>query len=416
MESIIPRTIFIISESNRSTEYGIGTYMKVLEESLNDTPRDIYLLNLFSKANEIEFWNDENLKIINIPKPINERKSSLNEFNKRYYKVIFLFLKLFIKDDHLLIFHFNFFHNIDLIINVKEGFAKSKIIFTVHYFAWSFDLTGNISRFRKTINKQKSESFDDTEKLLLETFHRDREVFNISDHIICISKFSYDLLVNEYKIQSKKISLIYNGIKDINRICLRNDPTINLAYHMDDKVILFVGRIDDSKGISFLFEAYRKIADINSNIKLVVVGDGDIDKYSKYLTGLENNIVFTGKLKKSELCKLYSIANIGVITSFMEHCSYVAIEMMMFGIPVVSTDAAGLNEMFENNKNGLKVKIKQSSDHREIDTNELSFNMYKLLTNSNFANEISKNARNYYLKHYTDVRFKYDLLNLYNTI
>ena len=67
------------------------------------------------------------------------------------------------------------------------------------------------------------------------------------------------------------------------------------------------------------------------------VGDGFYSYYLNSCNPTWNKITFTGKLNKEDLYKLYQIADIGVLPSFHEQCSYVAIEMMMYGIPLVAS-------------------------------------------------------------------------------
>ena len=63
--------------------------------------------------------------------------------------------------------------------------------------------------------------------------------------------------------------------------------------------------------------------------------------------GIWGKVIFTGKLRKDQLYRFYQIADIGVLPSCQEQCSYVGIEMLMHGIPLVGTDAMGISEMIE---------------------------------------------------------------------
>lgn len=63
-----------------------------------------------------------------------------------------------------------------------------------------------------------------------------------------------------------------------------------------------------------------------------------------------------GSLDKNTLYSFYQIANIGIVPSHIEQCSYTCIEMMQSGLPLVVSDVDELREMVDE-KCGLKVKV-----------------------------------------------------------
>ena len=62
-------------------------------------------------------------------------------------------------------------------------------------------------------------------------------------------------------------------------------------------------------------------------------------------------------MDKNLLFEFYQIADVGVMPSFHEQCSYVAIEMMMMGVPLITSDSTGLKEMQANKEFMLKTYI-----------------------------------------------------------
>lgn len=112
-----------------------------------------------------------------------------------------------------------------------------------------------------------------------------------------------------------------------------------------EKLILFVGRLDDIKGLDLLIQAFRKILIDGNTVRLIIIGDGNFEYYINQGSDISAKITYVGKISKERLYSYYQVADIGVIPSFHEQCSYVAIEMMMFGLPIIGTDSTGLNEM-----------------------------------------------------------------------
>jgi len=68
-------------------------------------------------------------------------------------------------------------------------------------------------------------------------------------------------------------------------------------------------------------------------------------------------VTYTGLNEKKEIRRWYQIADIGIIPSFSEQCSYVGIEMMMHGLPVVASDGFGVRNMFQDGVNAKVAKI-----------------------------------------------------------
>src|SRR3989344_7178868 len=80
------------------------------------------------------------------------------------------------------------------------------------------------------------------------------------------------------------------------------------------KVILFVGRLDNYKGVKYLIDAIKNI----ENIKLLLVGDGlereNLEKQVKELN-LADKVIFVGKKNQDELPYYYNLADIFILPS-----------------------------------------------------------------------------------------------------
>ena len=99
--------------------------------------------------------------------------------------------------------------------------------------------------------------------------------------------------------------------------------------------ILFVGRINDDKGLKFIIDAFAQIADKHPDTNLVIVGDGDFQPFMAQGRKILGRIAFLGKMQRDEIENVYQSAYIGIMPSFHEQCSYTVIEMMRHGIPVI---------------------------------------------------------------------------------
>jgi glycosyltransferase involved in cell wall biosynthesis len=117
-----------------------------------------------------------------------------------------------------------------------------------------------------------------------------------------------------------------------------------------------------------------------------------------------SKIRLTGKINKQKVIQFYHIADIGIIPSVFEQCSYVALEMMQYGLPVAVANAPGLNELYINYKNALIAPLTCNKSvilELQVIEEELERLIEKLLTNKNLRRIISLNARKYWETSYT---------------
>lgn len=83
--------------------------------------------------------------------------------------------------------------------------------------------------------------------------------------------------------------------------------------------------------------------------RLILIGDGEINDSIKKIQHVFTRITFIGRLDRKSLYEWYQIAEIAVFPSFYEECSYVGIEMLMHGIPIVASDGYNVKNMFTEN-------------------------------------------------------------------
>lgn len=127
------------------------------------------------------------------------------------------------------------------------------------------------------------------------------------------------------------------------------------------KVVLFVGRLVEIKGVSYLIEAMKNIDDAI----LVIVGDGPLKpKLMKQAEELEDRILFLGSKCHKELKAIYASADIFVMPSIVdsngatEGFGLVMLEAMASGLPVIAFNTGGIAEIIQNEQNGLLVEEK----------------------------------------------------------
>jgi glycosyltransferase involved in cell wall biosynthesis len=116
------------------------------------------------------------------------------------------------------------------------------------------------------------------------------------------------------------------------------------------KVIGFVGRLAQEKGVSLLLEAFAQIADRFPEWSLCVVGSGrerDALVALTHALHIHEKVVFTGSVDHYRAVQLIQSFDVFVLPSldtptWKEQFGHVIIEAMMAGVPVVGSDAGAI--------------------------------------------------------------------------
>ena len=410
--------LYIFDESSRATVYGIGTYIKELTAALKASEVHVCVVHLHSAINEKDedvSVETDNIRHIHFPSAINWSTSiDLNKQRILYYKNVTYLLRLQIKGTEKLVFHLNSYQNGNLAIELKKTF-NCKIITTIHYLDWSFFLSGNITHFRNIINTQATDQENKIEKMVSESYQKEKKYYEETDCIICLSERTRQILQDDYKINPTKTTVIYNGLNDINLLVKKHD--LRQKYNIPDiPIFLFAGRLDEIKGLKYLFKAYKIVLNAIPQCHLIIAGNGAFDSYMKDCEDIWMHVTWTGLINKEKLYDLYSIADIGVMPSFHEQCSYVAIEMMMHGVPLIASTSTGLKEMVEDGVTGLHIPVVEYPDKAEIDTGLLAEEMLYLLRHPEERKRMGENARKRYEQIYSLPIMRRNMLDFYTSL
>lgn len=406
--------LYIFDENVRASVYGIGTYLKELATSLQNSIVQITVIHLnnglffkMEKIDGVTHWY--------IPGAIEETSHlDFDSRAKQYYRNIKYLMQLHITEKQKLVFHLNFSQNKALAEMLRESF-ECKLIFTIHYLDWCFSLSGNLTYFRNILECQKEDLKTKLKKLVIDPYHKEKELFEKVDNIICLSEKTRQVLLDDYTINPDKTTVIYNGLTD--KYPKVKEQELRKKYQIPAiPVFLFAGRLDSIKGVNYLLQAFKTILDKQEKCHLIIAGSGSFDLYMKECEDIWMNVTWTGLIDRAKLYDLYSIADVGLMPSLHEQCSYVAIEMMMHGVPLIASTSTGLSEMVEDGVTGLHIPVIEHPDRVEIDTPFLAEKMLYLLKHPKERRRMGVNARKRYEKLYTAEVMRENMLNFYTTL
>jgi len=212
-----------------------------------------------------------------------------------------------------------------------------------------------------------------------------KRLYKKADLIFSNSLGTKDSLNQNFSLSLDKIKVIYNPIdlEKIREFC-QNDLEPEYQEIFKNPVIINIGRLTKQKGQKYLIRAFKLVIDQIQGAKLLILGEGELEKDLKSLVkklDLENDVLFLGWQKNP--FKFLAKAKVFVLSSLWEGLPNTLIEALACGVPVISTDCpSGPAEIIENSKSGLLVPVK--------DEKALSQAIIKILEYPITANYFSK--------------------------
>ncbi len=219
-------------------------------------------------------------------------------------------------------------------------------------------------------------------------------------HLICVSEFDKQSLLQNKITKSKKIIVIHNGI-DLNNLKFFSAKEakekliklISYKLQIDPRQLTsqthqLIGTIANfypTKGLTYLIEAAKEVHATLPELKFIIIGDGlERRKLTELIQSYKlNATVFLAGIipQASQYLKAFDIF---VLPSVKEGLSYTLIEAQTAGLPTIATNVGGSSEIVQHNKTGLLVPAKNFD--------ALAENIINLTNNQALQKKLSANA------------------------
>ena len=205
-----------------------------------------------------------------------------------------------------------------------------------------------------------------------------------------------DNLIRYYGVCGEKIGVVPCGVNmDLFNPQDKQATRKQLGFDPDDSILLYVGRFEPLKGIEGLLEAISHLKRYRRLRLVLVGGDGSEAPESRRLKrkvanlGIEDKVLFAGRVDQRELPPYYSSADALVISSHYESFGLVGLEALACGRPVVSTPVGAMETLIDQSQTGYVV-----SDTR---SRSLATGIQSIIANPNLtrADEIRKSVLKY---------------------
>lgn len=303
MKILYDHKIFYLQKYGGISNYFINLCKKI------KLSHDVKIIAPIYTNNYLENFDKKNkFTIIKLQKHYKYTRSLSNKVNN----IIFNNYCNLAKPD---LVHLTYF---DKEINFKKKF---KVIVTV------YDLIHEI--YEKKYNFKYSKDFK-------------YNYLKIADQIICISENTKKDLIEQYKIDEKKITVVYLGVNK-----QKNFKKIN-NFNLDKPYLLFVGDRNNYKNFDNFILSFSKSEKLKKDFDIIFFGGGSISlREEKMIYDLKidfDSIKFIDG-DELELNYIYKNAKAYICPSLYEGFGLTILEAMNMNCPVISSNTSSLKEV-----------------------------------------------------------------------
>lgn len=196
-----------------------------------------------------------------------------------------------------------------------------------------------------------------------------------ADRIIAATPAEQNQMLWLYRARRRAIEIIPPGVDLASFRPLPPDVAKRaIGMSPEQRILLFVGRIERLKGVDTIFEALSLLKEstpgLLNNLSLAVIG-GDPEgpapdnaemerlKGLRVDMGLEDLVVFLGAKDQNTLNYYYAASEALIMPSDYESFGMVALEAMASGTPVIASEVGGLAFLVRDGINGFHVPVRE---------------------------------------------------------
>jgi glycosyltransferase involved in cell wall biosynthesis len=226
-----------------------------------------------------------------------------------------------------------------------------------------------------------------------------RFIVKNSDEITVVSSYVKERLLNlvsrdiKEEVQGKLKIIpmgVYTGLfqSEADRETLKSKYAIRSKF-----VLLFIGRLADKKGVSYLIKAMPKIVSQNKDVILLICGDGPLRKELEQITDeleLQEFVRFIGYVTGENKIDCFALSDSLIIPSVVtesgdtEGLPVVILEGLAAGKPIIASDVGGVKDVIKEGWNGFLIK--------QRNPDQIAARVLELISNEELRVKFSRNA------------------------
>jgi glycosyltransferase involved in cell wall biosynthesis len=180
--------------------------------------------------------------------------------------------------------------------------------------------------------------------------------------------------VHRYLGHAPRRLLVCNNGMDLEQYARLPQPgTFRERWQLsaNEKIVLFLSRLNVKKGLDLLLPAFRELAARRPDVRLVIAGPDDGYQGAVEQFVAENNlgprVLLTGMLTGDEKLAAFVDADVFALPTYSESFSIAALEAMLIGSPALLSDRVGFGEQLRATGAAHVAKLDPESVRRGLE-------------------------------------------------
>lgn len=190
-------------------------------------------------------------------------------------------------------------------------------------------------------------------QIAYKNMQEEQKAYQQYDMIITVSNVVNEVVKRIFKIRDSYVRTIYNPI-DADEILNKSRIKMSLPQKLHNIRLVSIGRLVQQKGYCRLLRIINRLVQDSYSIELWILGEGGERKFLEdYIkqNHLEDFVTLWGF--QTNPYAYLSYCDLFVCSSITEGYSTAVTEALIAGLPVVTTECAGMKELLDNGKYGL---------------------------------------------------------------
>jgi|TARA_R100000963_G_C4643311_1_gene107103 glycosyltransferase involved in cell wall biosynthesis len=243
---------------------------------------------------------------------------------------------------------------------------------------------------------------------------KEKEWLQYFDRLIVVNEGMKDKNIAK-GVPEDKISVVSNSIDTATFSNYEIDEAI-IDRYQDFFTLIYVGGFVSNRGLEHVVKGMATVKEYNSNIKLLLVGDGEVMNTLQQLTkqlDLEDVIDFEGWQPQNKIRSYLEASNVGLVPfkrtpQTNNSSSNKLYQYMYFGVPVLATNCTSVKKLVDEEQCGI-VYEEESQD-------QFSEHVIHLFEDAKVREKYSKNGREAVKLKYNWEKEAKKLINLYGQL
>jgi alpha-maltose-1-phosphate synthase len=216
----------------------------------------------------------------------------------------------------------------------------------------------------------------------------ERAALRRADFVAANSGYLRDIYCAQYGVSPDRAGVLYNGFELPTRSDTRWDIRRLNGWGADDPIVLYIGRLEFMKGCDVLFAAVQQAQQVQSNLRLVLLGETQPafqDEYAAFMRAHVAGVWHPGNVSPVQVSRALREATVLAHPSRKETFGRTLVEAQLHGVPVIGTKVGGVPEIVIDGETGLLVAAGQDQP--------LAQALLRLVQDREFAIQMGQRAR-----------------------